>query len=255
MSDEELNTAITGEQPEETPTNEEQVASPQEEAPSPETATEEVVAPADPEPEVAPAPSRREQLRVADLLKKYGPPEQKTEPLSFRDKVDADDDTLKVLEDTANTYGQTQYTAGLEQAKSIQFHTRLEIDAPRVEVKYPKLDPNSDQFQAEAADDLNQLYLNVVGFDPATDTVANPNIRYADFVDAYMGNVQRLASEQAAESTKQVIRQAAQTGLRPDGSSARGLDLSKNPSDMTVEELNAAIDAAPRDSRGRFTSR
>lgn len=267
MSDEELTTAINGDQPqgnqpEETLNEEAPVASPQEETPKedapkqPETVAEEAVAAAEPEQVEAPAPSRREQLRVADLLKKYGPPEQKpTEPLSFRDKIDADEEVLKTLDDTANTYAQGQYNAGLEQAKSIQFHTRLEIDAPRVETKYPKLDPNSDSFQPEAADDLNQLYLNVVGYDPKTDRVANPNIRYADFVDAYMGNVNRLASEQAAESTKHIAKQAAQTGLRPDGSAAKGMDLSKHPSEMSVEELNAAISAAPRDSRGRFTAR
>lgn len=219
---------------------------PQDDAPAePEEPKEET--PEEPEvPEEAPVaeekPSRREQLRVKDLLRKYPDlakaPEAKVP--DFRDKVEADEDTQKILEETARDYGQTQYNQGLEQAKSIQFHTRLEIDAPRIEAKYPQLDKNSEQFDADAADDINSMYLELVGYDAQTDTVKNPNIRYGDFVDAQMGLVNRLATERVAKSSKNLAKQVAATGLRPDGSSAKGLDLSKAPKDMTDEELKEA---------------
>jgi hypothetical protein len=252
MSDEELKDAI---KLEETPINEEPVETPKEEplkeeppkepeAPVEEDGQGEEEEPQAPEPVEAPPMSRREQLRVADLLKKY--PDLKQEPakvagVDFRNKVEADDDTYKTLEDTTQQYGQAQFNAGLEQAKSIQFHTRLEIDAPRVEAKYPRLDPNSEQFDKEAANDMYAMYTRMTGYDAQNDTVAHPNIRWIDFADAQMNLARRIAAEQSVESSKNIAKQAAQTGLRPDGSTSKKLNLNKAPGQMTDEELKAVI--------------
>lgn len=194
-------------------------------------------------------PSRREQKRVRDLLAKY--PDLNNEPSQPRqDRLDysaleADPELIKQLEDDRQREGQTQYNAGLEQAKSIQYLTRLEIDAPKIESKYPKLNPDSPSFDAEAADDINSLYLELTGYDAKTGRVANPNLRYSDFVEVQMALSERLAAQKVQASVKNITKQAATTGLRPDGSSANRMNLNKDPQDMTTEELYAVLGQRP----------
>ena len=108
---------------------------------------------------------------------------------------------------------------------------------------------------------LQEKYLRFVGYEPGDPakgigpTVQTPNISYAEFVEAEMEFADELASQKIAKTTQNIAKQAASTGLRPDGSSAKRLDLSKAPEEMTDEELSAAIGASlPRDPRGRFTS-
>ena len=225
---------------------------------APDEAPEE--APAEPEPEETPAaPSRREQLRVQDLLKKYGPPKQepsKANSPDFRNQIEADEEVYKTLEETTQRFGQTQYNQGLEQAKYYKWETLLQIDAPTVEGKFPQLDRKSPDFHPALADAMNNKYLRFVGYDAETGTVRNPEIRYSDFVEAEMEFADEVASQRVQRTTENIAKQAAQTGLRPDGSQANRLNLNKTPEDMTDQELNAYIGAAlPRDARGRFLSR
>ena len=209
---------------------------PQDDAPAEEP---EVETPEEPEVEEAPAeeekPSRREQLRVRDLLKKY--PDLNKTPESkapdFRDKVEADEDTRKILEETAKEYGQSQYNQGLEQAKTLNWRTNVRVDEMKVDQKFPDLD-------SETIEDLQDGYLAMVGYDPSTDSVRNPNISWADYVETQVNTANRIAGRKTAESSKNIAKQVAATGLRPDGSSAKGLDLSKSPKDMTDEELKEA---------------
>lgn len=191
-------------------------------------------------------PSRREQMRIRQLLEKYGDPEKPTEKpkasgIDYEKEIDADDDTKKRLNDDRQQAADAGYDRGLEQAKSIQFHTRLEIDAPKVEAKYPQLDKNSSEFKPEAANDVNTFFLNLVGYNAKDKTVKNADIRYGDFVDAIFTLANDLAHQEAQEITKEVKRKAAQTGLRPDGSSSKKLNLNKEPSDMSDEELDAYL--------------
>jgi len=191
-------------------------------------------------------PSRREQMRVKQLLEKYGDPEKPAEKpkasgIDYEKELDADEETKKKLADDRQQAADAGYDRGLEQAKSIQFHTRLEIDAPRVAAKYPQIDKDSDEFKPEAANDVNTFYLTLVGYNPKDKTVKNADIRYSDFVDAIFTLANDLADQKAQEVSKEVRRQAAQTGLRPDGSSPKKLNLNKEPHDMTDEELDAYI--------------
>jgi hypothetical protein len=199
-------------------------------------------------------PSRREQLRIQTLLAKYGPPQERRNPqpsqpngaLNYQEALDADPEVIRQLEADRQAVSQQQYNAGFEQAKTIQFHTRLEIDAPRVEGKYKFLDPHDrENFDPVRADAMNELYIKSVGYDPGDpqrgipESVANPNVRYADFVEAQMEFAERLMADRQNQSTKNIAKQAATTGLRPDGSSAKRLNLNKLPQDMTIDELYA----------------
>lgn len=193
-----------------------------------------------------PKPSRREQARIRDLLEKYGKPDDKpVEPakatgIDYEKELDADPETVKALEADRQAAANTSYSEGLEQSKSIRFLTRLEVDAPRVEAKYPQLDKNSPEFKEESANDVNLLYLTLTGYDPKTQKVGNADIRYSDFVETIFTLVNDLAEQKAEAATKQVKKQIAQTGLRPDGSTAK-MNLDKAPEEMTDEELDARI--------------
>lgn len=166
--------------------------------------------------------------------------------LDYRTALDADEEVVQTLESDRKAYGETAFNAGLEQAKSIQFHTRLEIDAPKIESKYPTFDQNSEEFKPGVANAVNSWYLATVGYDARTDTVKNSTIRYSDFVEGVMELADSMAGEKVATTQKNIAKQAAQTGLRPDGSSPKRLNLNQAPEDMTVEELNAAISQGMR---------
>lgn len=201
-------------------------------------------------------PSRRETLRIQQLLKKYKDTSQTPQQppiqnqLDYNQALDADPEVIKQLETDRQATSQQSYNLGLEQAKAIQFHTRLEIDAPRVESKYEFLDKSSNNFDPVRASALNELYLNQVGYSPGDpqrgipETVANPNIRYSDFVEAQMEFAEALMRERNTRTVSNVAKQAAQTGLRPDGSSAKALNLNKPPSQMSDEELDAFLKKA-----------
>lgn len=229
---------------------------PAEEEPTEAPADDEVAEP-EAEPEQAkeePAPpSRRETLRIQDLLRKYGPPKdqapsQKPEPktaLDYTQALDADPEVIKQLETDRSTYGQLQYNEGIKRAEYLDWKTSLKIDAPVVEKKYPVLDPSSAEFHPAVADAVNQWYLGMSGHDANSQTVNNPNIGYAEFVEGFMELVQETAGQKNAQSVKNIAKQAATTGLRPDGSSAKRLNLNKAPQEMSMEELYASIGQKP----------
>lgn len=252
---------------EESPVDESQqeISEPTEQPETEAEAEEAEETPAEPEPEETPAtPSRREQLRVQDLLKKYGPPSeapsQETKP-NFRDRVNADDDTYKIMEDTAEQYAAGRSDQILAQAETRTWRKFLALEDKQVRAAHPELDgSNKERFHPALADAINTKYLRMIGWKPGDpsrgipETVAYPDISYADFVEAEMEFADELASVKAATTTRNIAQQAATTGLRPDGTSSKPLDLNKAPEKMTDEELEAAMNAAlpERDARGRF---
>jgi hypothetical protein len=201
--------------------------------------------------EEAPQPvSRRENLRIQQVLerlkqKPQAPQAPTPSGLDYNTALDADPEVIKQLESDRQAASQTAYNQGLEQAKSIQFHTRLEIDAPRVEGKYAQLNPeDKENFNPALANAINSWYLQTSGYDQQTDTVQNPNIRYAEFVEGIMELGEVIGSQKAVKTAQNVAKQAATTGLRPDGSSAKRLDLNKAPGQMTDEELDVFLSKA-----------
>jgi hypothetical protein len=189
-------------------------------------------------------PSSRETLRIQSLLKKYGPPQERTAPqnqVDYKSMIDADDAVYEELDQASQRFGNQQYQEGLKQANAITFNTRLEVDAPKVASKYTQLDKDSDDFNPAVASSLNEMYLSAVGYNPQDGSVTNPNLRYADYIDAMFELVEETASRKVQQSTRNITKQAANTGLRPDGSSAERLDLSKPPEAMTDKELDAYI--------------
>ncbi|MCB1712575.1 MAG: hypothetical protein KDH96_08935 [Candidatus Riesia sp.] len=210
-------------------------------------------APDESEQEEEKPPSRREQLRIQQLLKKYGDPQQghaqqppkSSSEMDYSKELNADEELIKQLEADRNATAQRSYEEGLKRADFIEWNTSLRIDAPIVAQKYPILDKNSTEFHPAIADAVNMWYLRMTGYDANSRTVKDPSISYADFVDSYMELVEETAAQKNLKTVKNVAKQAAATGLRPDGSSAKRLNLNQAPEKMSIEELYAAIGQKP----------
>lgn len=271
MSDEELTAYLNGEELEEKPEEipeqgkpeapkeeEEQEEQPEEKKPEEKKEEDTEVSEKETEEEKKPV-SRREQLRVNQLLEKLksegsgkpqekAPEKQKPEAIKYEDELDADDDTLKKLNEDREKYAEERYQEGLRQAKALEdrqnafeFRSMLQSDEPRVLGKYSFMDKESNDFDQEATSAMVAKYLNFVGFDEESKTAKNP-VSYYEFVEAEMEFVQALAEKMARETRDNVTKQVANTGLRPSGSSpSRGLDLTKPAEDMSDEELDAVI--------------
>lgn len=212
----------------------------------PETPVEEEAAPAEPEPENTPEetpPSNRLLTRAQKLLEKYGPPEPRTpqpntDALDYEQALDADPAVIKQLTDDRQRTQESYFNEGLKKAEAIEFKTNIRLDLPLVQEKMKQLDPRD----AEA---LDKEYLYTVGFDPQTGYVQNPNIGYAEFIEAKIEMAERLAASMSAATASNIAKQAAATGLRPDGSSAKRLNLNQAPENMSIEELYAKIGQKP----------
>ena len=189
------------------------------------------------EEEEAPKPSRREQLRIQQLLQKMKgeeeaqPKETRKAPEKtvFDDEESEDSDYRQEIE---NVY------------RFSRFETRLEVDAPRVEAKYSQLNKDSDDFNPVLADTINRMYLSFVGFDPQKRSVRTADIRYADYVESVYELASEIAGASVERTTTNLRKQVAKTGLRPGGGSPKRLNLNKAPSEMTDEELEAVINSA-----------
>lgn len=242
MTDEELAEAIKPEETKEEVKAESDTPE-LEEAPA-EPVKEEVIPEEEPEAPEEKPPSRREQLRIQQLLQKYGDPGQRQAPQQRRDVLDynkaleAEPEVIQQLEADRKRAEDTQYEQGRsdssQELQYMQFYNNIRFDLPLVTEKLSKLDP----VDAKALDDE---YLAITGADPAKGYVRNPNIGYAEFVEARIEQAERLASSMTAQTTKNIAKQAAQTGLRPDGSQAKRLNLNQAPENMTLEELYASI--------------
>lgn len=200
----------------------------------------------DPEPAEEPKPSRRENLRIQQIIERarqgeYTPKPETPAALDYGRELDADPETIKALEADRQRYADSQRTDVLKQVEAVQFRTALEIDAPKVEGKYKQFDKESEQFNPAVANAVNQWYLSTAGYDPKTNTVSNPNVRYSDFVEGIMELADEMAGDKVATTTRNIAKQVATTALRPDGSAAKSMNLAKDPGSMTKEELDAKI--------------
>lgn len=203
--------------------------------------------------EEAPQPmSKRKAERLAkleNLVSKLKGDEAPTPPnvegLDYTKAFDPETppEVIKQFEDDRTSAVKTGFNEGLERAKSIQFHTRLEVDAPKIENKYSIFNKESADFKPETVDTINRWYLSSVGYDAKTDTVANNNLRYSDFVEGVMELADSMAGSKVETTQKNIAKQAANTGIRPDGSASK-MNLSKAPEDMTDDELKAVINRA-----------
>jgi len=267
LTDEELDARIAGQPEPEQEETTDVVAAPAEEPEkdSEEERVEDKAEPAEepveepeadkPKEEEPKPPSRREQMRIRDILARMGEkphqpapsqeaPQQRQQ-LDYSQALDADPEVIKQLEDDRNQAVEYSRNQGLLESQrmsdtrivSSEFRTNVKVDYPLVKDKLDKLDPDSRQ-------ELDVEYMQYHGYNYETGQLNNPYINtigYADFVNARIEQSERIASRMAEQTTKNVTKQAAQTGLRPDGSSAKSLNLNKAPAQMSDEELDAYL--------------
>jgi hypothetical protein len=259
LTDEELNKVIeTGVEPEEP---ESEVAAPPAEEPSKEESVEEPEVPAaeqedgeEEAPEEKP-PSRREQLRVETLLKRYGPPPEPKAPKAgkdYRELIDADDEVIKTLESDRQQSNEQSFNAGIERAKYYQWETLLKIEEKAVKANHPELDSNNkEKFHPALWRAMGAKYAAMSGYEPGDPekgippSVQRPDLSYADFIESELEYADEIAALRVKQTTQNIAKQTAQTALRPDGSSAKRLNLNKAPEDMTLEELYAVTGTTP----------
>lgn len=163
--------------------------------------------------------------KILDRIQSAPKPNQRNEALDYRSAIEADDAVYQTLEQDRTQYGDARYNEGLELVKAMEFRTNIKLDLPLVKDKLDKLDPAD----AEAID---KEYLMYTGYDPETGFVKNPEIGYADFVEAQIERAERLASNLHVASQKNIAKQAAKTGVRPDGGSRSGIKI-QNPGDIS----------------------
>lgn len=160
--------------------------------------------------------------------------------------------TAEDLERDRQMYGQTSREQGKAEAtteyQQNMWADRLEIDGERVANKYSQLDEESDQFDPDLTEQINEMYLATVGYDQRSGRVRNPHVRYKDYVEAFMGVVDRAASSRNAETATNIARQSSRTGVRPNGQRHSTIgaikpgDISKMDS-ATYEKNKDAINA------------
>lgn len=185
--------------------------------------------------------------KILDRIQQTKQPVQRDErqPMDYREAIDAPDEVYNSLDQDRRSYGDQRYSEGLEQAKAMEFKMNIRLDLPLVKDKLDRLDPVD-------AEIIDREYLEFVGYRAGNpergipDTVRNPDIGYADFVDARIQHAERLAASMALKSQKNIAKQAAQTGIRPDGGAHKGLQISSpqdiaNMSSEDFEKNKAAI--------------
>lgn len=149
------------------------------------------------------------------------------QPLPLQDGGEYDP---KQLEDDRNQFANSKmaegYQRGLSQGTTRQvlenFETKLDIDKDKVAAKWKALDndPDNALYDDQLEQSLVQQYVAFTGMEKDAQgrlSIQRPNVRFKDFVDAQMLNMERYASSKHTQSSENVHRQAANTGLRPNG--------------------------------------
>lgn len=155
---------------------------------------------------------------------------QEYQPLKYEDG----DYAIDQLESDREAYGKYQREQGIREAQSRVdpikqqlWAQQLEFDNERVQKTWDILDESNEKtFDPDFAHEMTQKYLNFIGYretkDPQTGRVLSvsmdrDNVRWIDFVKAEKQNLDRYVERAQATSTRNIVKQAANTGIRPSG--------------------------------------
>lgn len=146
-------------------------------------------------------------------------------PLDIKPDTEYDPEDLKAdrqgAVDNARSEGvQVGITQGTSQVQKELWADRFEIDSERVTTRWEALNDESDHYNPKLEATLVQKYIQFAGVtrdDKGRISIEKPNIRFKDFVEAEMQNLEDYAAQRGAEASKNVKSQAAKTGVRPSG--------------------------------------
>jgi hypothetical protein len=135
-------------------------------------------------------------------------------------------------------YGQQTFNEGVRQGQAFyeaeRFADRLDTDIERVLSKRDDIDDVTEKLLVES-------YLDKVGAREDQNgriIIGNPNLRFRDFAESKLKEIDDLVQVKLSQSTKNIASQAANTGVRPNGASQSSVsNLSDNE---LIEKLRAA---------------
>lgn len=203
------------------------------------------------------APTDDNEKRRRELLK------DDYKPLDIKDGEYDTDELIKDRQQYAQSVAIKTAEAQREVAEEQNFWTKVEYEAKLLNTKpgFEFLDENNkEKFDEKKAAAINDLYFKTIGLEQVLVRDANglpivnaqgeamvrPTVRrkdlgFQEFVEGYVDVFMDSDQDTEAEITKNVVRQRAHQGVRPGGSSRRGLgklqmgDISK----MTADEVEA----------------
>lgn len=140
------------------------------------------------------------------------------------------DEANKRLVQAADAIAQARISQALGQyeqrQQGIARASQLDADLASIETKYPALNPDSSDHDANLTAKVSQLYETAVA--------GNPNLRLADFVDGVMDLANITATKQSSKVTKSLVKQAAEGAVTPSTKKQSG---KKAFSDMSLDEM------------------
>lgn len=203
------------------------------------------------------APVDENEKRRRELLK------DDYKPLDIKDGEYEPDDLIKDRQQYAQSVAIKTAEAQREVAEEQNFWTKVEYEAKLLNTKpgFEFLDEtNKEKFDEKKAAAVNDLYFKVIGLEnqlvrdanglPVVNaqgeamirpTVRRKDLGFQEFVEGYVENMMDFDQDNEAEITKNIVKQRAHQGIRPGGSSRRGLgrlrqgDISK----MSADEVDA----------------
>ena len=151
-------------------------------------------------------------------------------------------------------YGQQNFSRGAEMAQRLAEQDNF-WQGVQYEDKLLSLDPkyaflnekDPDNFDEDRAVELQELFLELVGFNPDTNTVRRTDLSWDKFVRNEVARIERWNSIEEDRIIQNAASQRATSGIRPSGASTKSLgklkpgDISKM-SHAEFEKYEAEID-------------
>lgn len=176
---------------------------------------------------------RTQSEQDAHFGKQLFSPNSEYKPVNYEENDFSVDD----LEHDRRQYGQHNFNEGVRQGAAFyeaeRFADRLETDIDRVMSTRDDIDDVTEKLLVES-------YLDKVGAKEQNGRIiiGNPNLRFREFAEAKLKEIDDLVQVKLSQSTKNIASQAANTGVRPNGTTQNSMS---NMSDMElVEKLRAA---------------
>lgn len=192
---------------------------------------------------------RREGEQTSSRSSLY-PKDPNYKPLDYSNAGEVEAEDL-VRDREAYARNQASQAAEVERHISEQekFFQGVEYEARMLSLdpKFTFMDENSDSYDPDRTAELNELYLELVGFNPQTGTVRRTDLSWERFAKAEVARMERWQAINETENVQKLAAQRSTTGIRPSGSPSKSLgtlkpgDISKM-SDAEYEKNKAEID-------------
>lgn len=172
-------------------------------------------------------------------------------PIDYNEMTEANvDDLVKDREQ----YGRSNFSRGAEAERYISEQEQF-LQATQYESELLERDPrfaflnenDPENFDPERAADMNELFLELIGYNPETSTVRRTDISWKKFAEAELGRMEKWQLASEADITRNLASQRSTSGIRPSGSPSRSLgklkpgDISKM-SQAEFDKYEAEID-------------